>query len=94
MSLFALSRPLTVKSKRTDPISPGGTTHEHEKDEYTVARDKIELNRQKFDEFETVTNPEPFKKTTDSPRGDATDGNTLKMDGTGTMRIRAHDSEN
>jgi hypothetical protein len=54
----------------------------------------MELKRQKLDELATVTNPEPFKKITDSPRGDATDGRTLKIEGIGAIRMRAHETEN
>jgi len=50
------------------------------------------LNRQKLDEL--ATNPVPFKNMTEAPRGDATDGKTLKIEGTGTTRMPAHDAEN
>jgi hypothetical protein len=40
-----------------------------------------------------ATNPEPFKNMTKAPRGDATDGKTLKIEGTGTTSMPAHDAE-
>ena len=41
-----------------------------------------------------ATNPDPFKHMTEAPRGDATDGKTLKIEGTGTTSMSAHDAEN